>query len=98
MRGAAAWNTRSIVSGRLKSKSGRPTRTTPAALASAEATWPAPPVTRIGRSGMEPPLTIAQARQQLVLIGQDKLGFRHRPFDPDIRVVPDHATLRRLIV
>src|SRR4051812_28744450 len=114
MRGAVARNKASIVSGRSKSKSGRPTRTTSAAFASAEATWPAPPVTRIGpreasrgapweapweaTSDMEPGLAVAQARQHLVLVGQDHVRRRHRPVDADIGIVPDHATLRRLIV
>src|SRR5262249_24147874 len=76
----------------------RPTRGTSARAARAEATWPVPPVTRIGASDMEQWRTVAQPSQDLVLVRQNNVLRRNRPGDSDVGVVPDHAAFGSLIV
>src|SRR3954467_5245705 len=87
-----------MLSGRSKSKSGRPTRSTSARAARADATCPVPPVTRIGRSDMEQRRAIAQPWQDLVLVRENDFVRCDRPRDANIRIVPDDTAFGWLIV
>src|SRR5579872_7130331 len=96
--------TSAMLVGRSKSSMGRPTLRTvrscdAAAASSATASWPEPPVIRIGAaiSGRVPFGTIGQARQSTILVGQDRLRWRHRPGNGERRIVPQHAAFRLAI-
>src|SRR5271166_5772075 len=89
-----------MLAGWSKSNVGRPTRCTVcprigAASASAVASCPEPPVTRIGvvMSRRVPLATLGKKRQGAVLVRQDRLAWRDRPGDGECRVVPDHPAL-----